>query len=54
MTPTERERIILADMARDHQPLRGPNQTTSILPAVVPPWALKLIIVTAIVLWLAL
>jgi hypothetical protein len=33
-------------------PLRGPNQTTSILPAEFPQWALKLIIVTAIVLWL--
>ena len=36
MTPTERERIILADIARDHQPLRGPNQTTSIRPSEIP------------------
>jgi hypothetical protein len=30
----------------------GPSQTTSILRSEIPPWALKLIIVTAIVLWL--
>ena len=34
------------------QPLYGRGSVRSILSSVIPPWALKLIIVTAIVLWL--
>ena len=34
------------------QPLYGRGPVRSILPSEIPPWALKLIIVTAIVLWL--
>ena len=47
MTPTERERY-LTRPATEYG--RGP--VLSILPSEIPPWALKLIIVTAIVLWL--
>ena len=50
MTPDEQ---LMADWRVGCKERIGPSQTTSILPSEVPDWALKLAIITAIVLILA-
>ena len=51
---TKHERQFMADWKASctPQPLYGRGPVRSILRSEIPPWALKLIIVTAIVLWL--
>jgi hypothetical protein len=52
MTQPEREQQIFSDIAADQQHWWA-EKTTRILPSEVPDWALKLAIITAIVLMLA-
>ena len=51
---TKHERQFMADWKASctPQPLYGRGPVRSILPSEIPPWALKLAIVAAIVLWL--